>query len=161
MLTPVHSARKQRGFSLIEGLVAILVFSLGALGLIEMQARAVQLSMDADERAKAAFVINKLIAQIELQDATTGTPDPSANFLLSKTDCSAISSSAHPAASWATDACSMFNTASITIARPSSVTTGFLTITIEWSGRYKQTNAGSVVQDSRKHSVTHRFQWQS
>ncbi|NMG73189.1 prepilin-type N-terminal cleavage/methylation domain-containing protein [Aromatoleum diolicum] len=160
MLTTKQSPHPHAGFSLIEGLIAILVFSFGALGLIEMQARAVQFSMDAQDRANAAFVINKLISQISLQDTTTGNPDPSSDFLLGKTACSAGVSTIHPAAVWASDACAMFDGASITIARPDGVTTGFLTVTLEWSGRYKQAHAGGAVRDSRSLSVTSRFQWQ-
>ncbi|HJV27136.1 MAG TPA: prepilin-type N-terminal cleavage/methylation domain-containing protein [Aromatoleum sp.] len=159
MLNSGTSRRKQAGFSLLEGLVAILVFSLGAIGAIEMQARAVQFGSEARDRATAAFLINKLIAQVELQDATSG--DPSSEFLLDRTECPA-SLGTHPAAAWVLEACENFPEASVTIARPSGVTTGFLTITLEWSAEFKQPDgAGGAVRDSHSMSVTNRFQWQS
>jgi len=156
----IATPNRQTGFSLLEGLIAILVFSIGALGVIEMQARAVQLSTDAQDRANATFLINKLITQVALQDVTAGNPDPSAAYLLSKTDCSAGVPLSHPAATWATDACSQFDGASITITRPNGVTTGFLAITIEWSGRYKQSDGTGAVRDTHRATVTNRFQWQ-
>lgn len=156
-----RGARRQRGFSLIEGLIAIVVFSLGALGMIEMQARAVQLSVDAHDRANASFLINKLISQIALQDATNAVPDPSADFLLARRACSDGLPGTHPAAAWMREACATFDDTRITIARPSGVGTGFLSITLEWRGHYKMNDGGTVIRDDHRLDVTNRFQWQS
>nr|WP_168929116.1 hypothetical protein [Crenobacter intestini] len=54
--------------SLIEALVAILLFSLGVLGLIALQGRAVYLSSDAKYRADAAFLADSLIGHIAVAD---------------------------------------------------------------------------------------------
>lgn len=148
----------QRGFSLLEGLVAILVFSLGALGMIEMQARAVQLSMEAHDRSNASFLINRLISQIALQDATTAVPDPSAAYLLARRECSAGVPVAHAAAAWMSEACAAFDAASVTIARPAGVGTGFLTITLEWRGHYRTSDG---IRADHRLDITNRFQWQS
>ena len=161
MSAPLSGPMRQSGFSLIEGLIAIVVFSLGALGMIEMQARAVQLSVDAHERANASFLINKLISQIALQDATTATPDPSADFLFARRACSDGIPDTHPAAAWMREACAAFDDARITIARPAGVGTGFLTITLEWRGRYKMNDGATVIRDDHRLEITNRFQWQS
>lgn len=152
---------RQHGFSLLEGLIAIVVFSLGALGMIEMQARAVQLSVDAQERANASFLINRLISQIALQDATVADPDPSADFLLARRACSDGVPDSHPAAAWMRETCAAFDDARITIVRPSGVGTGFLTITLEWRGRYKMNDGTTVIRDDHRLDITNRFQWQS
>ena len=39
--------RGQRGSTLIEGLVAIVIFSIGILGMVALQASAINLSSDA------------------------------------------------------------------------------------------------------------------
>ncbi|NDV12417.1 type IV pilus modification protein PilV [Crenobacter caeni] len=65
-MTSLHS--RQRGVSLIEALVAILLFSLGVLGLIALQGRAVTLSADAKYRADAAFLADSLIGRIAVAD---------------------------------------------------------------------------------------------
>lgn len=160
MRNPDHQLRCMRGFSLLEGLIAMLVFSLGAIGMIEMQARAVQLSTEAQDRANASFLINRLISEVALQDSTTGNPDPSAPYLLSRTACSDGIPGTHPAAAWANEVCASFDEARVTLARPSGVTAGFLSITIEWRGRYKITDAIGVLRDAHRMEVTNRFQWQ-
>lgn len=161
MLNPTTAGRTQRGFSLIEGLVAIVVFSLGALGAMHMQARAVQLASDSQDRAQAAFLSNKLITQVALQDATAAVPDPSEAFLLSPTGCGSGAPGGHPASDWFAEVCASFDDAQATIARPTGVTTGFLAITIEWSGRLRSgDDAGGIMRDTHRYSVTNRFQWQ-
>jgi type IV pilus assembly protein PilV len=59
--------RRQGGFTLIEVLVALLVFSLGVLGVVGMQARAVQFSTQAGDRARAAMLANEIVSQMWAQ----------------------------------------------------------------------------------------------
>lgn len=54
----------QAGVSLIEALVAILVFSLGILGLVSILAVSVENSSQAKYRADASFVANRLIGEM-------------------------------------------------------------------------------------------------
>ena len=63
----------QRGFSLIEVLVAVVVFSLGVLGLVRMQATAVRLSTDARQRAEATFLADQLLARMLISDPATAS----------------------------------------------------------------------------------------
>jgi len=58
------ASRNARGFMLVEALVAILVFSLGILGVVGMQARSVQMMTDATFRAQAAQHASELIAEM-------------------------------------------------------------------------------------------------
>lgn len=60
-------ARGQTGMTLIEVLVSLLIFSFGFLGLIGMQARAVQLSTDAEDRSRAALLANEIVASMWIQ----------------------------------------------------------------------------------------------
>jgi len=63
----------QRGFSLIEVLVAVVIFSLGVLGLVRMQATTVRLSTDARQRAEATFLADQLLARMLISDPTTAS----------------------------------------------------------------------------------------
>jgi type IV pilus assembly protein PilV len=54
--------RRQRGFTLLEVLVSLLVFSFGVLGMVGLQARAIQFSVDAEDRTKAAVIANEVIS---------------------------------------------------------------------------------------------------
>jgi type IV pilus assembly protein PilV len=63
----------QGGFSLIEGLVAILIFSFGILALVSMQATAIQQSSGAKYRSEASLLANQLIGQMWITDRTAAT----------------------------------------------------------------------------------------
>lgn len=58
----------QRGSLLIEGLIAILIFSMGILALVGMQANAISHVTDAKFRADASFFANQIIAQMWADD---------------------------------------------------------------------------------------------
>jgi type IV pilus assembly protein PilV len=58
------SRRIQKGVMLLEGLIAILVFSLGILAMVGMQATSIGHTTQAKYRADASFLANKLIAQM-------------------------------------------------------------------------------------------------
>jgi len=62
--TSRRPARSQRGVMLIEALIAILIFSIGILGIIGLQASAVQQSTDAKNRAEAASLADQLMGQM-------------------------------------------------------------------------------------------------
>lgn len=51
-----------RGFSLIEMLVGILIISFGLLGLITLQARALQASVATEDSQRAALLANEMAA---------------------------------------------------------------------------------------------------
>ena len=66
----LHTSKKpgrllaQRGSMLLEALIALLLFSMGILGLMGMQAIAVKNSADAKYRTEAAFLANQIIGQM-------------------------------------------------------------------------------------------------
>lgn len=62
---------KQSGFTLIEVLVSVLVFMLGILGLVGMQATAIKFSTDAHQRAQATFLADQLLARMLISEPTT------------------------------------------------------------------------------------------
>jgi len=63
MKRPANSSRRgQAGVALLEVLISVLLFSLGVLGLIGLQARAINLSIDAEDRNRAALIANDIAA---------------------------------------------------------------------------------------------------
>jgi type IV pilus assembly protein PilV len=54
----------QSGMMLLEALIGILIFSIGILALIAMQARAVSTLADAQYRVEAVTMVNRLVSQI-------------------------------------------------------------------------------------------------
>jgi type IV pilus assembly protein PilV len=59
-----RAVKAQRGVMLIEGLIAILIFSLGVLAMVGLQAASINHSSQAKYRIDASFVANKLISQM-------------------------------------------------------------------------------------------------
>lgn len=56
--------KTQYGSSLLEALVAILIFSIGIIGLMGLQAVSIKSSSDAKYRADAAYAANQIIGQM-------------------------------------------------------------------------------------------------
>jgi type IV pilus assembly protein PilV len=59
--------QRLRGFLLLEVVVALLLFSLGLLGMVKLQARASQLAVDAEDRSRAALLANEMVAAMWAQ----------------------------------------------------------------------------------------------
>lgn len=55
---------RQSGLTLIEVLVAILIFSFGLLGFVGLQARAIQYSVSAEDSNRAALLANEMAATL-------------------------------------------------------------------------------------------------
>lgn len=65
------SLRRQRGVALIEVLVSVLLFSFGLLGLIALEARAVNFSVDAEDRNRAALFAGEIASSMRLAGTIT------------------------------------------------------------------------------------------
>ena len=75
-MTPASpSRRSQHGVAMIEVLVAVLILSFGVLGLIGLQARAVNVANDAEERNQAALLADEIIAAMWINRSTTVADD--------------------------------------------------------------------------------------
>lgn len=58
------SKLRQRGATLLEAMIGILIFSMGILALVGMQALAVKQVADAKYRADASFFANQVIGEM-------------------------------------------------------------------------------------------------
>lgn len=63
--------RRAAGFTMIEVLVALLVFSLGVLALVAIQATAARMASDARDRAVATFLADQILARMLISDPAT------------------------------------------------------------------------------------------
>lgn len=57
-------AQNQRGMMLLEGMIAIVIFSLGILAIVGLQAATVKQTTDAKYRLDASFLANQSIGTI-------------------------------------------------------------------------------------------------
>lgn len=55
---------------LLEALIAILIFSMGILAIVGLQATSIKLSSDAKYRSEASLLANQLIGQMWVSDRT-------------------------------------------------------------------------------------------
>jgi type IV pilus assembly protein PilV len=62
---------RQRGMTLLEVLVALLLFSLGILGMVALQAKAIQYSVDAEDRTRAALIANEVLTTMLANKSAT------------------------------------------------------------------------------------------
>lgn len=69
--TPYRCPRRQSGMTLIEILVALLIFSFGLLGFVGLQARAIQYSTSSEDSNRAALAANEIAAAMQLQQTVS------------------------------------------------------------------------------------------
>lgn len=60
----MRTARSQSGVMLIEALIGILIFSIGILAVIGMQAQAIRNTTDARYRSEASFLATQIVGQM-------------------------------------------------------------------------------------------------
>jgi len=61
----------QRGMALMETLVSILIFSFGVLGLAGLEASAINFSVDAEDRNRAALFASEIASTMWLNGTVT------------------------------------------------------------------------------------------
>jgi len=74
---PVRATKAQQGVVLLEALIAILIFSLGVLGLVGLQATMIKSTSEAKFRSEASFIAQQKIGQMWVdrsKDATQQWP---------------------------------------------------------------------------------------
>lgn len=75
---------KQQGAVILEALIAILIFSMGILALVGLQAAMIQNTTDSKFRADASYIAQQRIGQIWADPANAGT------YVEANTDISAL-----------------------------------------------------------------------
>ncbi len=85
--------KNQSGIILLEGLIAILIFSMGILALVGLQAASSRASTDARYRAEAVLLVNDIIGEMWMADKSLlsqyATGGPRFNAWLTKVQTSA------------------------------------------------------------------------
>ena len=93
--------RKQRGFTLVEVLIALLVLSFGLLGIANLQLSGVSKSRVSFERSQAALLSNEIVERIRsnLPAATAGNYNLAAGAAAAtpSSNCIGVSANCSPA----------------------------------------------------------------
>lgn len=61
---PMKNRSRQSGVALLEGLVAILIFSLGVLAMVGLQSSMAKATLNAELRAEATMLATKLMGHM-------------------------------------------------------------------------------------------------
>jgi type IV pilus assembly protein PilV len=68
LLQHAPRARFQRGVALLESLMALLIFSVGLLGLLGLEARVMSTSTNSENRSRAAMLAGEVASQMWLSN---------------------------------------------------------------------------------------------
>ncbi len=68
-----HAPKREDGVMLLEALIAILIFSIGILAVVGMQATTIKNVTDSKHRTEAAFLTNKLLSQMWIDAGNIAT----------------------------------------------------------------------------------------
>ncbi|MCE5232210.1 MAG: type IV pilus modification protein PilV [Xanthomonadaceae bacterium] len=150
-MTHHGSARAARGVSLLEVMVAIVVFSLGLLGLALMQIKGAQFGKEAGSRTHAILQARSIAdamranpSAVSLGSYTTYAAAPPTALVSCASNCTSDQVASNDVYVWLQRLKAEAAGSSGTIAGPSSVT-GAYTVTVTWSG---QGAAGTSTSDS-------------
>ena len=61
----------QRGMALLECLMALLIFSVGLLGLLGLEARVMNISTDSENRGRASMLASEVASQMWLNNTVS------------------------------------------------------------------------------------------
>lgn len=136
-MTSLASPRSQRGSVLLEALFAILIFSIGLLALVALQAVSIKNSIDAKYRSDASYVANQIIAQMWIDRTNL---DSYAHY----TGGSACGFTGTPSGNasvtgWATQVVGLLpgsasNKTQIQVTTPAGTATRLVKVTVCWQG---------------------------
>lgn len=99
--------RRQRGISIVEALVALLVLSVGMLGIAVMYLESVRANRTALSRTLAVHLVNDMADRIRANrmalgayDADFGTAPPAPAVNCAASDCTAANVAAYDLSQW-------------------------------------------------------------
>jgi type IV pilus assembly protein PilV len=66
-----RAAFAARGIALLEVLIGLLIFLIGVLGVVGLQAKAIQFTVQSEDRSRAALLANELVSTMWDQQSST------------------------------------------------------------------------------------------
>jgi type IV pilus assembly protein PilV len=140
----LHRSQSARGFTLIEILVAVLVLSIGLLGLASLQANGLKNNYGAYARSQAIILANDMADRIRANptaassglynDITVPAVDPGCKA----GNCSPTQMRDHDSANWYTSLQNMLPAGTGTVTGDGTL----FTITVRWDERTGATGTG-------------------
>jgi type IV pilus assembly protein PilV len=146
---PGDMGAKQSGVLLLEALIAILVFSLGVLTVIGLQAASIRMAAEAQLRTNAALLADQLVGQMwasgdDIPTLKTKFESPSGASYTAWVNDNVKSFYGLPGIVAGTDTAPV-----VSVNAADGVNKGQVVITLKW-----RTQAMSSSDSPRKHTVT-------
>ncbi|GGP22905.1 type IV pilus modification PilV family protein [Silvimonas iriomotensis] len=120
--------RQQSGFALLEGLITVLIFSIGIIGLVSMQGAIMKANQQSGMRAQASYFAEEIIG------LATVDPNNASCYVTGSATCSNSTAQAS-VTDWKSRATAQLPNASVTGKTPTvtySSTTGQFVVTLSW-----------------------------
>jgi type IV pilus assembly protein PilV len=124
-LSPLR--QRQTGAYLLEALIGMLIFALGVLGIVGLQAASLRATTDAALRAEAVFAANQLLGQMWADDETQLVANYSSAFNQQPYKDFASQLKTAQGGAWVADPAVVFDA----VAAPSQ-TSHYVVINIQW-----------------------------
>jgi type IV pilus assembly protein PilV len=122
--------RQQGGFALLEGLITVVIFSIGIIGLVSIQAALLKQNQQSGMRAQASYFAEEIIGLASVD------PNNAACYIINSGTATCSSTTAQSDASdWNTRAKAQLPSASTTGHLPTvsyNSTTGIFSVTLNW-----------------------------
>lgn len=136
-------AHHQQGVMLLEALISILIFSIGILAIVALQANSIKLASDSKYRADANLLSNELIGQMWLAHSA---PNFATNFVTGGSSYVAWASSVAatiPTAGASNPDVTITQSSALTGAAAASTVSSTVSIDIYWVVPGENANATS------------------
>jgi len=127
MNLPAAVRKHQTGAYLLEALIGILIFALGVLGIVGLQAASLRATTDAALRAEAVFAAYQLLGQMWADDEAQLVANYSSAFNQQPYKDFAAQLKAAQGGAWVADPAVVFDA----VAAPSQ-TSHYVVINIQW-----------------------------
>ncbi|GGP25769.1 type IV pilus modification PilV family protein [Silvimonas amylolytica] len=121
--------RQQGGFALLEGLITVLIFSIGIIGLVSMQGAIMKANQQSGMRAQASYFAEEIIG------LATVDPNNAGCYVTGSASSCSNTTAQSDASDWNTRATAQLPNASMTGRNPSVTydsSTGQFVVTLNW-----------------------------
>jgi len=146
MTAPTTSRQQQTGAYLLEALIGILIFALGVLGIVGLQAASLRTTTDSAMRAEAIFAASQLLGQMWADDENNLLANYASTFNGQPYKDFAAQLKNAQGGTWVADPAVIFDT----VPAPSQ-TSHYVVINIQWKSTggdiHNYTTAGVVGQN--------------
>jgi type IV pilus assembly protein PilV len=146
MTASTTSRKQQTGAYLLEALIGILIFALGVLGIVGLQAASLRTTTDSAMRAEAVFAANQLLGHMWADDETNLIANYSSAIGGQPYKDFAAQLKGAQGGTWVADPAVIFDT----VPAPSQ-TSHYVVINIQWKSTggdiHNYTTAGVVGQN--------------